>query len=64
MHEAQMMFCEEVKRKYPNYFNAVKVLDIGSMDINGNNRHLFENSEYVGCDLARISILAIPARPA
>jgi len=51
MHEAQMMFCEEVKRKYPNYFNGVKVLDIGSMDINGNNRHLFENSEYVGCDL-------------
>ena len=28
------------------------MLDVGSLDINGNNRHLFENCEYVGLDVA------------
>jgi SAM-dependent methyltransferase len=27
-------------------------LDVGSLDVNGNNRYLFENCEYIGLDVA------------
>jgi autotransporter strand-loop-strand O-heptosyltransferase len=49
-HINQQMFCEKIKNNHPEYFNNVKVLDIGSIDINGNNRYLFENSKYIGID--------------
>jgi hypothetical protein len=41
-----------VARKFPNYFTNVKVLDIGSLDVNGSNRNLFRSSEYTGLDVA------------
>jgi SAM-dependent methyltransferase len=50
-HQQQIEFCELVKNKFPNYFENVKVLDIGSLDINGNNRYLFKDYTYVGVDL-------------
>lgn len=50
-HQRQKEFCEDIRRMVPYLFRGVRVLDIGSMDINGNNRYLFEDSEYVGCDL-------------
>jgi len=50
-HLAQIYFCENVKKQFPNHFKNVSVLDIGSLDINGNNRYLFENYTYVGVDL-------------
>jgi hypothetical protein len=40
-----------VKQTYPSYFKNKKVLDIGSLDVNGNNRFLFENCEYIGIDV-------------
>lgn len=51
MHPAQKEFCEEVKAKYPKRFTGVKVVDFGSMDINGNNRYLFSDSDYTGVDI-------------
>lgn len=51
-HNAQRNFCEYVKAKHPDHFSNVKVLDVGSLDINGNNRYLFEDSVYQGIDLA------------
>jgi SAM-dependent methyltransferase len=51
-HREQREFFLEVKKKFPKYFENVKVLDIGSLDINGNNRHLFQNCEYIGLDVA------------
>lgn len=51
-HIEQKEFFIEIKNKFPNYFINSKVLDIGSLDINGNNRHLFENCEYYGLDVA------------
>ena len=51
-HKEQRDFFLEVSEKFPNYFKNVRVLDIGSLDINGNNRHLFENSNYTGLDVA------------
>ena len=50
-HEEQTVFCKGVKARFPEFFKWTKVLDIGSMDINGNNRYLFEGCAYIGCDL-------------
>lgn len=50
-HSEQWVFCEKVKLKFPNHFEGVKVLDIGSFDVNGNEKFLFENSEFYGLDL-------------
>ena len=50
-HRQQQEFCAIVKEKYPEYFKNKKVLDIGSLDINGSNRSYFENCSYIGLDL-------------
>lgn len=50
-HLAQRVFCESVKKAFPRYFKDATVLDVGSQDINGNNRWLFEDSAYLGCDV-------------
>ncbi len=50
-HKEQHDFCVRVKDHLPNFFRNKKVLDIGSLDINGNNRSLFENCNYIGLDV-------------
>jgi len=50
-HEQQQDFLLSVKEKFPEKFINCDVLDIGSLDINGNNRYLFENYEYLGLDI-------------
>lgn len=50
-HYNQRQYCEKIKLKYPKKFNNVKVLDIGSLDINGSNKDLFEDSDYLGIDV-------------
>ena len=52
MHSQQMDFCKRIRAKYPLYFLYANVLDVGSLDINGNNRYLFQNATYTGVDLA------------
>jgi len=51
MHLSQQRWCEELKTKFPEHFKDKKVLEIGSLDINGNNRYLFEDCEYIGLDV-------------
>ncbi|MEF3168907.1 MAG: glycosyltransferase [Deltaproteobacteria bacterium] len=51
-HVQQREFCLAVKQKFPEYFKDKLVLDIGSLDINGNNQYLFENCHYIGIDIA------------
>lgn len=46
-----MEFCTSVKNLHPEKFKG-EVLDIGSLDVNGNNRYLFSDYEYTGVDLA------------
>lgn len=43
---------DELRIKFPQFFNKVKILDIGSADINGTNRPWFTDSEYIGLDIA------------
>lgn len=50
-HIEQIDFCKSVKQKFPQYFKNKKVLDVGSLDVNGTNRYLFENCEYTGIDV-------------
>lgn len=51
-HRQQQNFCKKIKEKYPDFFINKKVLDIGSLDVNGNNRFLFNNCDYLGIDIA------------
>ncbi len=51
MHDAQKIFTTKVKNIFPEYFVNKKVLDIGSYDINGNNKYLFEKCDYIGVDI-------------
>ena len=50
-HQEQRDFCLSVKEKFPYFFSSKFVLDVGSLDINGNNQYLFDNRGYLGVDL-------------
>lgn len=50
-HIEQIEFCTSVKNRFRDYFKNCDVLDVGSMDINGNNRYLFKEYTYTGVDL-------------
>lgn len=50
-HPEQAEFMKYVRDKFPEKFNGPRVLDIGSLDINGNNRYLFHNYSYIGVDI-------------
>ena len=45
------MFLDYCKARFGAWFAGVSVLDVGSGDINGNNRHYFHDSHYMGCDV-------------
>jgi hypothetical protein len=52
-HPQQAHFCASVRDKFPNFFIGTVALDIGSLDINGNNQFLFdETCLYIGVDIA------------
>ena len=51
-HHAQQEYCKSVKNRFPHLFTG-SVLDVGSMDINGNNRYLFDNFDYTGIDIGQ-----------
>lgn len=51
MHIQARNFTVFVKNILGPYFVNSRVLDVGSGDINGNNRFLFENCEYHGNDV-------------
>lgn len=53
MHPEATHFLAYVKSVFPTFFTNVKVLDVGSGDINGNNRQLFTDIiSYDGNDVA------------
>ena len=51
MHPEAKNFTINVRSKFPDFFQGKRVLDVGSGDINGNNRFLFEGCEYHGNDM-------------
>lgn len=52
MHPESFQFVAMVKSEYPDFFQGKKVLEVGSLDINGSVRHFFEGCEYEGIDIA------------
>ena len=51
-HTAQRVFFEMVKSVYPEFFHDTKVLEVGSLDINGTVRDFFDRpAEYLGVDV-------------
>jgi SAM-dependent methyltransferase len=50
-HRHQQDFFSWVKTIRPDMFTGKRVLDIGSLDINGNTRYLFNGGSYTGIDI-------------
>ena len=50
-HQAQIDYINSVKDKHPKLFKNKSVLDVGSMDINGNNTIHFTDCNYLGLDI-------------
>ena len=51
-HADQVEFMSLVKEHFPASFEGVKVLEIGSLDINGSVRSFFPRTNYTGVDVA------------
>lgn len=51
MHPQVHEFIGRVKQQRPQAFRGVRVLEIGSYNVNGSARRHFEDTEYVGCDV-------------
>jgi len=52
MHKEARNFCFFVRHFFPTFFWGKRVLDVGSGDINGNNRFLFDRCSYEGNDVS------------
>ena len=50
-HQEQAAFFSEVRAHYPSAFAEARVLEVGSLDINGSVRELFTRCDYTGVDL-------------
>lgn len=62
MHPQARDFTLFVKRILSDFFVNKRVLDVGSGDINGNNRFLFENCEYEGNDVIQAPNVTIVSK--
>lgn len=50
-HKEQREFFTEMKNRFPEYFDNVSVIEMGSLDINGTVRDFYNPTQYVGVDL-------------
>jgi len=62
MHIQAQDFTLFVKKILSDFFINKVVLDVGSGDINGNNRFLFENCEYHGNDVIEANNVTIVSK--
>ena len=62
MHDQARDFTLFVKSILNDFFINKQVLDVGSGDINGNNRFLFENCQYVGNDVIQAPNVTIVSK--
>lgn len=51
-HPQQAEYFSSVREAYGAHFRGARVLEVGSLDINGSVRSLFEGCDYTGVDLA------------
>lgn len=50
-HAEQRDFLNKVKSAFPEWFDGVSVLEVGSLDINGTVRDFYNPTRYVGVDV-------------
>jgi len=50
-HRQQFEFIEKVKGMFPDYFQGKRVLEFGSLNINGSVRQFFDTPDYTGYDI-------------
>ena len=50
-HKEQLAYIKSLKDKFPEFFKDKKVLEVGSLDVNGSIRPFFENCGYLGVDV-------------
>jgi SAM-dependent methyltransferase len=50
-HPEQQAFFSRVKAKFPDKFRRVTIYDMGSLDVNGSLKDMFEDSNYTGIDI-------------
>jgi len=50
-HKEQINFVLSVKNKFPQYFNNIKALGIGTFNVCGTENVFFENSKFLGLDI-------------
>jgi len=51
MHRQIRQFLGRVRHRLPQYFERIKVLDCGSLDVNGTNNGHFKDCVYFGVDV-------------
>jgi SAM-dependent methyltransferase len=51
-HLEQRDFIVKIKNKLPHYFTQSKVLEVGSLNINGTIRDFFTDCKYIGIDVS------------
>jgi SAM-dependent methyltransferase len=50
-HKEQKDYLDRIKKEFPSAFTNCKVLDIGSFDVNGNEKPWFDNCDFTGLDI-------------
>ena len=50
-HQSQLDFVSSVQKRFPKYFLNSKVLEVGSLNINGTVRIFFKDCDYLGVDV-------------
>lgn len=50
-HIQQQHYIQSIKNLFPLFFQNSKVLEIGSLDINGSVRSFFNNCDFIGIDV-------------
>jgi SAM-dependent methyltransferase len=50
-HKEQKNYLNKLKEKNPEWFKNRKVLDIGSFDVNGNEKPWFDDCDFIGLDI-------------
>ena len=50
-HREQSAYIASLRERYPRFFQGGRVLEIGSLNINGTVRQFFNADEYIGVDV-------------
>ena len=50
-HPQQFFYIQALKKFLPEYFEGCRILEIGSLNLNGSIRQFFQNCNYTGLEI-------------